>query len=72
MAHAQTAPTTDSLKVGDHVVSKVPGFDWKGIVVEDRGPLGVDGSQILLIRVGDEDEGRKFEVRAETLERVAA
>ena len=67
MAPAQTAPATDSLKVGDHVVSKVPGFDWKGVVVEDLGPLGVDGSQIFVVRVGDEDEGRRFDVRAGTL-----
>jgi hypothetical protein len=71
MAHAQTAPT-DSLKVGDHVVSKVPGFDWQGVIVEDLGPLGVDGSQIFLIRVGNEDEGRRFDAPAESLERIAA
>ncbi len=71
MAHAQTAPT-DSLKVGDRVVSKVPGIDWKGVIVEDLGPLGVDGSEIFVIRVGDEDEGRHFNARAENLERVAA
>ncbi len=71
MAHTQTAPT-DSLKVGDHVVSKVPGFDWKGVIVKDLGPLGVGGSQIFVIRVGNEDEGRQFDVRAENLERVAA
>ena len=71
MAHTQTAPT-DSLKVGDHVVSKVSGIDWKGVIVEDLGPLGVDGSEIFVIRVGDEDEGRHFNARAENLERVAA
>ncbi|MGH2853306.1 MAG: hypothetical protein ACRDLF_03830 [Solirubrobacteraceae bacterium] len=71
MASAQTAPTRP-LKVGDHVAANVPGIDWKGIVVEDRGPLGLDGRQIVVIRVGNEDEGRRFEVRAEYLERVAA
>jgi hypothetical protein len=71
MAHALTAPT-DSLKVGDRVAANVPGIDWKGIVVEDRGPLGLDGRQIVVIRVGNEDEGRQFEVRAEDLERIAA
>lgn len=71
MAHTQPTPT-DSFKVGDHVVSRIPGFDWKGIVVEDRGPLGIDGSQIVMIRVGDEDAGRQFEVGAEDLARVAA
>ena len=71
MARAQTAPT-DSLKVGDHVTSKVPGFNWRGIIIEDLGPLDVNGSHIFLIRVGDEDEGRRFDVPAENLERVAA
>jgi hypothetical protein len=45
MAHAQIA-AGDSLKIGDHVVSKVP--------------------------VGDENDGRRFDVAAESLERVAA
>jgi hypothetical protein len=71
MTRTQTAPT-DSLKVGDHVVSNVRGFDWKGVIIEDLGPLGVDGSQIFLVRVGSEDEGRQFDVPAENLERVAA
>ncbi|MGH2864928.1 MAG: hypothetical protein ACRDJX_06725 [Solirubrobacteraceae bacterium] len=71
MASAQRAPTK-SLKVGDHVTANVPGIDWTGIVVEDRGPLGLDGRQIVVIRVGNEDEGRQFEVRAEDLDRVAA
>jgi hypothetical protein len=71
MAHTRSVPT-DSLKVGDHVVSKVPGIDWKGVIVEDLGALGVDGSEIFVIRVGDEDEGRHFNARAENLERVAA
>jgi hypothetical protein len=71
MARTQTAPT-DSLKVGDSVTSKVPGFSWKGIIVEDLGPLDVDGSHIFMVHVGDEDAGRRFAVPAESLERVAA
>jgi hypothetical protein len=71
MAPADPA-ATDSLKVGDHVVSKVPGFDWKGVIVKDLGPLGVGDSQIFVIRVGNEDEGRRFNARAENLQRVAA
>ena len=62
----------DSLKVGDHVTSKVPGFNWKGVIIEDLGPLGVGGRQIFLVHVGDEDEGRRFDVPAENLERAAA
>jgi hypothetical protein len=61
-----------SLKVGDHVTSKLPAFNWKGVIIEDLGPLGIDGSEIFVIRVGDEDEGRHFNARAENLERVAA
>lgn len=71
MARTHTAPT-DSLKVGDHVTSKVPGFNWKGVIIEDLGPLGVGGRQIFLVRVGDEDDGRRFDVPADDLERVAA
>jgi hypothetical protein len=71
MARTQTA-LADSLRVGDPVTSKVPGFSWKGIIVEDLGPLGVGGRQIFMVHVGDEDAGRRFAVPAENLERVAA
>lgn len=67
----RTSPAT-SLKVGDHVVSNVPGLNWNGVVVEDRGGLGIDGGQIVMIRIGDEDEGEQFEMRADDLDRVAA
>lgn len=69
MARAQTAPA-DSLKVGDHVTSKLPAFSWRGVIIEDLG-RAFDGSQLFLIRVGDDDEGRTFDVPAENLERVA-
>jgi hypothetical protein len=67
----KTSPATP-LKVGDHVVSNVPGLNWNGIVVEDRGDLGIDGGQIVMIGIGDEDEGEQFEIRADDLDRVAA
>lgn len=38
----------------------------------DLGPLGAGRRQILLVHVGDEDAGRRFDVPAEDLERVAA
>jgi hypothetical protein len=41
------------------------------VVIEDRGPLASNGSQIVAIEIGN-DEDRRFEVRAEDLERVAA
>jgi hypothetical protein len=58
------------LKVGDRVVSNTPGIDWRGIVVEDRGPLAINGSQIVTIRLDYAPEAPQFEVRAEELERV--
>jgi len=64
MARNRTS-SAGSLKVGDHVTSKLPAFNWRGVIVEDLGPLGID-------RVGDEDDGRRFNARAESLERVAA
>lgn len=54
------------------MTSKVPGFNWKGIIVEDLGPLAIDGSHIFLVHVGEEDAGRRFDVPAESLERIAA
>ena len=60
------------LKVGDRVVSNVPGIDWRGVVVEDRGPLAINGSQIVAIRLDYAPEAPQFEVRAEELERVPA
>lgn len=60
------------LKVGDRVVSNVPGIKWKGVVVEDRGPIAVNGSQIVAIRRDHDPDGPQFEARAEHLERVAA
>ena len=67
----KTSPAT-SLKVGDHVTSKLPAFSWRGTIVEDLGPLGVGGRKIFLVHVGDEDEGRTFDMPADDLERVAA
>ena len=61
-----------ALKVGDHVILRLAGSERHGVVVEDRGPLGVGGRQIVLIRVGEADDARQFEVRAENLELVAA
>jgi len=57
------------LKVSDHVVSNTPGIDWTGVVVEDRGPLAINGSQIVAIRLDYAPDVPQFEVRAEELER---
>jgi hypothetical protein len=71
MARTKTAPH-DLLKVGDRVASNVPGIGWKGVVVEDRGPIAINGSQIVAIRLDYAPDSPQFEVRAEELERVAA
>ena len=57
--------------MGDKVVLRIAGSARYGVVVEDRGPLAANGSQIVMIQIGD-DEDRRFEMRAEHLERVAA
>ena len=73
MARTTSTPAMPSpLKVGEEVILRVAGSERRGVVVEDRGPLGVNGRQIVAIRVGKEDENRRFEVQAEYLERVAA
>jgi hypothetical protein len=60
------------LKVGDRVVSNAPGIDWRGVVVEDRGPLAINGTQIVAIRLDYAPNAPQFEIRAEELDRVAA
>lgn len=70
MGHVRAA-ATKTLKVGDNVVLRVAGRARYGVVVEDRGPLASNGSQIVAIQIGN-DEDRRFEVRAEDLERIAA
>jgi hypothetical protein len=72
MPRTALTSTLSPLKVGDRVILRVAGSERRGVVVEDRGPLGVGGRQIVAIRVGKEDEGREFEVRADDLERIAA
>lgn len=71
MAHTKTSPAK-LLKVGDRVVSNLPAIQWKGVVVEDRGLIASNGSQIVAIRLDNHEEDSRFEVRAEDLERVAA
>jgi hypothetical protein len=71
MARNRTS-SADSLKVGDHVTSRLPAFSWTGVIVEDLGPLDIDGGHIFLVRVGGDDDSRQFDVPGENLERVAA
>jgi hypothetical protein len=70
MARKKTPPGW--LKIGDRVISNTDGIDWRGVVVEDRGALAINGSQIVAIRLDYAPSAPQFEVRAEELERVAA
>jgi hypothetical protein len=71
MARA-TAPHGQRLSVGDHVVLTLAGRELDATVIEDRGPLGVGGRQIVGIRLGEGDDAREFEVAAEHLALRAA
>jgi hypothetical protein len=46
MAHTKRLPA-GWLKVGGRVVSNTPGIDWTIVVVEDRGPLAINGARSL-------------------------
>ena len=72
MPRTASTSTPSQLKVGDKVILRVAGSERRGIVVEDRGPLGVGGRQIVAIGVGQDGDDGQFEVRAEELERIAA
>ncbi len=65
------AAAAEPLKVGDKVVLRIAGSARYGVVVEDRGPLAANGSQMVAIQIGDHED-RRFEMRAEYLERVPA
>jgi hypothetical protein len=55
-----------SLKVGDKVVMRIGGGERRGVVVEDRGQLGLGGRQIVVVRVGSENEGRRLRLEPKT------
>jgi predicted RNase H-like HicB family nuclease len=67
----KTSPAT-SLKIGDHVASNVPAFNWRGVVVRDYGALGVDGRQIVTVCVENGEVCRRFDVSAENVDLVPA
>ncbi len=71
MAHTPTV-TDDALKVGDRIVLRIAGVERRGVVIEDRGPLGVAGRQVVAVHLDNEEDGSRFEMGAELLERVAA
>ena len=65
-SHSLYESHDQQLRVGDRVVLKQAGNDGRATVIEDRGPLGIDGRQIVGIRL-DGETAREFEVRAEDL-----
>jgi transcriptional regulator with XRE-family HTH domain len=67
---SKTQPA-DPLKIGEQIVSSVPGINWRGVVIEDRGAIAASDSQIVAIRLDFEPNGQPFDVRADDLERVA-
>lgn len=38
------------LRVGDRVSTTIGASEWRGVVIEDRGNLGVGGRQIVRVR----------------------
>jgi hypothetical protein len=62
--------TTRAFEAGQWVLLRLGEFPITALVLEDRGPLGIDGEQILLIsprrKHGDDDE--MFEAPASALE----
>jgi hypothetical protein len=61
------------LAVGTKVRFKLGGRDVVGTVIEDRGPLGIGGVQLLRVRlrVAGTDEVMEFEVPATELSAAA-
>jgi len=67
MSTGQTTKTK-RFKVGDRVRFQWGGNELEGMIVEDRGPLGIDGEQIVRVQaMFDVDLRRDAEVRASRL-----
>lgn len=56
-----------AIRVGDTVIFSLGELKERAVVVEDRGPIGVGGRQLLRIRriTADGDLGPAYEVPAE-------
>lgn len=62
------------LKIGDEVTFRVAHLTFRARVVEDRGPIGINGRQIVRVELLEDDESSdadQFELPAEELERLA-
>ena len=56
------------MRVGTGVCFNFAGEAVKGTVIEDRGPIGVNGRHLYVVRVVD-DEGVRVELPADLLKR---
>ena len=67
---AKESRKIQDLKIGDPVILRLGERELHGVVVERRGPLGVDGEQIIRIQVvaTESEEPDEFEVPAAALE----
>lgn len=72
MARAEKQSLATSLKVGDHVASNLPAFNWRGVVVRDHGAIGLARRQIVTVSVENGERCRTFDVSAENVDRVPA
>ena len=55
------------IAVGSRVLVNFGGRETGALVVEDRGDLGVDGMQVIRVRVDLENGAREYEVYAHTV-----
>jgi hypothetical protein len=76
MAQKQASKHRAALKVGQRVVVRVGGQTIRGVLIEDRGTIGVGGRRLWRIRRDDghngEEAPREFEMPAIYLTPVAS
>lgn len=74
MTRSIADPTTHTraLQVGDEGLLRIGASARHVVVIEDRGPLGRGGRQIVAVRDIEADDDARFETRAEWLEPLAA
>jgi hypothetical protein len=67
---SSTTSSAASVPIGKEVVLHVGEQELRAVVVEDRGPIGVNGERVVRIRVSPAVEGEEpdeFEVRVSAL-----
>lgn len=55
-------PRNKALKVGSRVTLDFGGREVEGVVIEDRGPLGVGGRRLLRVRLEARDVAEPIEL----------